>query len=292
MTKKMIISLALLATIILTLGQWVDDFGNDHVNQSLKRTLATYAVTRGMNGVISIIQGTELAISPAGLGITLTLGQVLSPIKDLIDQFSHILLLSSAALGIQKLLLKLSSSLLVAWTLAGLLFFLLIKLWSHRSNPFKIPKWVSKLLVLFLVLRFVVPVSAVIMIGLDYLYFEQEELESTQGLGTFESEINKLRPQQPTSQEEQSLSDKIKSIWTNSIDGLSIGSKISTLESKADQITKYLINLIVLFLIKYIALPLGLLYLLIKVPWWIMEQDFFTTKKEVFRYKEPLEEEK
>ena len=47
------------------------------LNEMLKVTLTVYALARGLNALISVVQGTELAIEPMGVGLTLTPGQIL-----------------------------------------------------------------------------------------------------------------------------------------------------------------------------------------------------------------------
>ena len=54
----------------------------------------------------SVIQDTEIAFSPAGVGVTLAVGEILDPINDLIERFSFVMLVSTASLGIQKILLE------------------------------------------------------------------------------------------------------------------------------------------------------------------------------------------
>ena len=64
----------------------------------LKVTLSVYAVLRGLNAVISTAQGTELSIEPMGVGLTLTPGEILDPLNDLIEQVSTVLLFASASI--------------------------------------------------------------------------------------------------------------------------------------------------------------------------------------------------
>src|SRR5690349_8497107 len=47
------------------------------VEDGLKRALATYAAARALNAVISVAQGTEVALEPGGVGVVLAPGQVL-----------------------------------------------------------------------------------------------------------------------------------------------------------------------------------------------------------------------
>ena len=51
----------------------VDRVGEANAEDALKRALVTFAVSRALNGAISVAQGTELAIEPAGVGVVLTL---------------------------------------------------------------------------------------------------------------------------------------------------------------------------------------------------------------------------
>ena len=45
--------------------------GDAQVDAGLKRALATYAAARALNAVISVAQGTEVALEPGGVGVVL-----------------------------------------------------------------------------------------------------------------------------------------------------------------------------------------------------------------------------
>ena len=75
------------------------------VDAGLKRALVSFATARALNAVISVVQGTELAIQPAGIGLILTPGQVLELINDLIENFSDLMLAACVAFGVQKVLI-------------------------------------------------------------------------------------------------------------------------------------------------------------------------------------------
>ena len=67
-----------------------------------------FAMARGLNGVISVAQGTSVAIQPAGVGVMLAPGELLDPVNDLVEQFSTVMLFASASLGLQRLLIGMS----------------------------------------------------------------------------------------------------------------------------------------------------------------------------------------
>jgi hypothetical protein len=79
----------------------VDAAARDYLDRTLLKAAATFAIVRSINGVISVIQGSEIMASPAGVGVSLAAGQVLDPVNDLMERFSWIMLLSTASLGMQ-----------------------------------------------------------------------------------------------------------------------------------------------------------------------------------------------
>lgn len=49
-------------------------------------------------------QGTEVAVEPAGVGVTSAPAQALDPINELIEQFSLLMLGASVSIGLQRAL--------------------------------------------------------------------------------------------------------------------------------------------------------------------------------------------
>ena len=85
-----------------------DDIGEGHVDDAFRRALLGYAVARGLNGAISVAQGTEVAVQPAGVGVNFAPGEILDPVNDLVERFSWIMMLAASSLGVQKVLLAMS----------------------------------------------------------------------------------------------------------------------------------------------------------------------------------------
>ena len=80
----------------------IDTKGIAYFDDSLERALYTFAVARGLNAVISVIQGTVVSGSPGGIGLQFSVGEILDPINDLLERFSWIMLFSTISLGIQN----------------------------------------------------------------------------------------------------------------------------------------------------------------------------------------------
>lgn len=95
------------------------------------RALAAFAVARGLNAVISVIQETQVGFS-LGVNITAEPGQALDPLNDLIERFSLVALSAAAVLGALRLATE-----LFAWPVvpAILWFWLMVALSLARWWP-------------------------------------------------------------------------------------------------------------------------------------------------------------
>jgi len=129
--------------------------GGEHLDGAFKRALAGAAIARGLNGVISVAQGTEFAVQPAGIGVVLAPGEILDPINDLVERFSWIMLLASSSLGVQQVLLAMSAwhGILVGLTVGGIL--LVAVSWFGGSNWGWLRSFLFRFFLLMTMLRFI-----------------------------------------------------------------------------------------------------------------------------------------
>ena len=157
--QKLTIAVALVCLVLACLP--LESVFSEQLTQMLKITLTVYALARGLNAVISVAQGTEMSIEPMGVGLTLTPGEVLDPLNDLIEQVSTVLLIASASIGVQKIILMLTDHALIQILLV-LLAVLALLLSIIRPSAGKSGRVVLKLLVILTVLRLTVPMLAVV----------------------------------------------------------------------------------------------------------------------------------
>ena len=95
MPYRILSTLLALGLVILALAGPLDRLGLSQTQAGFTRALVTYGLVRAMNGVISVAQGTELALEPAGIGVTFTPGEILDPINDLVERFALVLLVAA-----------------------------------------------------------------------------------------------------------------------------------------------------------------------------------------------------
>ena len=85
-----------------------DELGVEYVDDAFNRALVSFALARTTNAIISVIQDSEIDIAPAGIGVTIAIGEALDPINDMIERFSWVMLVSLVSLGMQKMLIEIS----------------------------------------------------------------------------------------------------------------------------------------------------------------------------------------
>ena len=124
--------LALLAVLAAFTGTVVTT-GQEYARAAFSRALITFAVARTLNGVISVAQGTEVAVEPGGVGVNFSVGEVLDPINDLVERFSAVMLVATSSLGLQNVLPRMSTWWGTGLALAVAALFALAMLWWPGS---------------------------------------------------------------------------------------------------------------------------------------------------------------
>lgn len=157
-STKLLRTLLILVIAALAISGTVDDVSRDYAEQSLKRALTTFAIARTLNGVISVAQGTEVAFEPGGVGLVMTPGQLLDPVNDLVERFSGVLLIAASSLGLQTVLLEISSWPGITILLAAVLLIWLAAIWSDKVANNRYVAITVRLTLLLAFIRFAVPV--------------------------------------------------------------------------------------------------------------------------------------
>ncbi len=260
MKHKHKIVLTLLALLLLGLAQQggVDRFGLHYTESGFKRALVTFAVARSLNGVISVAQGTEVAVQPAGVGINFTPGQILDPVNDLIERFSWVMLASTTSLGLQKVLLRIFASPQFTALLAVVMALAVVLLWRGRAGWEGISLFFYRAMLLLLVLRFAVPVVALGSELLFSTFLQQQYESSTQGIGEARDEIGGINRGSGMAAlpQEQSLLGRAKEWYRSTLANIDFEQTIQQYQQAAANVSEHLIELIVIFVLQTVVLPL------------------------------------
>ncbi|HVF35792.1 MAG TPA: hypothetical protein VND91_10760 [Candidatus Saccharimonadia bacterium] len=264
--------------VITSWWQGLNVHAEAQVEAGLKRALIAFAVARGLNGVISVAQGTEVAIQPAGLGVVLAPGQVLDPVNDLVEQFSSVMLVAAASLGLQRLLIGMSGwvPLVIALSVIAILWLLesmrqVRRLrHSHEGAPHthaetgsRLALLLQGLLVVLLLLRFSVPMSALLSEGAYRVFlqpeYERSRIELEAAKDTLGRTTEELRPQ--VERPDEGLLDRTRRWFGETGDTFDVEKRIDALQATAAAVTRNIIDLIAIFVVQTVVLPLLFLWL-------------------------------
>lgn len=273
--REVLLAIALAAVVILSSMSVIDDYAEVDLESLFQRALISFALARTLNGVISAVQGTEVALQPAGVGVTLTPGEILDPVNDLVERFSWIMLGATISLGIQQVLLDVGQwwGVRILVGIAALLW-MALQLWRRglrHAEKGRLDQLLLFILIGAIFIRFAVPLAMIANEAVYNLFLESRYLASTQEL---EAAGRALEGVDAASQDESGSSDgnqevDAKSFLGQFIDGarrtLDLEQKVEAVKQKTARLIEHLIQLSVVFILQTGILPLLFLWLLLNL---------------------------
>ena len=259
-------TLAAVAAMVLAVSGVADSASDEYSDEAFKRGLVTFAIARALNGVISVAQGTEVAVEPGGVGVNFTVGQILDPINDLIEQFSSVMLVATSSLGLQNILLNMTGWWGVTVALGAAVLFVIGAIWWPGGVRAGVKTLALRVFLVIAFLRFALPV---LIIGTHIIFsafLEEEHDAATAVLEATSSQIEELN-QEPTAAvpgEESSFFDRIGEAIGSSMESLDVSGRIERLKESASSASEQIVNLIVIFVLQTIILPLAFLWLFVE----------------------------
>ena len=265
--RRLTLTVVCLSLLLIAAMGIVDDIGRGYTDRGFKRALVTFAVARSLNGVISVAQGTEVAIQPAGVGLNFAPGQILDPVNDLIERFSWIMLASSTSLGIQKMLMGIFGSKSFTALLAGVLLVLVALIW-YRGEAFRgLRPLAIKSAIFLILLRFSIPAIALLSEGVFHLFLEEQYVASTERIERTAEEIariNKSAEQSTPKLVDETLVGKARRWYESAVSQIDVQAYMERYKQAASDASEHAINLIVIFILQTMLLPLLFLWVIVR----------------------------
>jgi predicted membrane channel-forming protein YqfA (hemolysin III family) len=242
----------------------IDRASEEQADNALKNALVTFAVARTLNGVVSAAQGTEVALEPGGVGVVLSVGEILDPINDLIERFSAVMLIAASSLGLQTLLLNITSWWgVTAFLLVAAAGFLAV-IWAPRSVAARYAQPALRVLLILLFVRFAVPVLIVGTTIISDRFLAPEQQAATAILRDTTADIERISDEtRTTTAGEQSLMDRLGEMIDESLESMRVGDRIKELRESASNAAEHVVSLIAIFVLQTILLPVLFLWLFI-----------------------------
>jgi len=251
----------------------VDRFAEQKYEALFQRAFVTFALARTLNGLISAVQGTELALQPAGVGVTLTPGEILDPVNDLVERFSWIMLGATISLGIQQVLLDVGQwwgvRLLVALLGVAWLIVRLRRRSSAGGGSDSTERILLRVLVIVLFLRFAVPVAMIANEALYDLFLESRYVESAQVVESageqLERTVERAEQGDQAEGEEAGLLESLGRSLSGTREALDFSERLDRISARAAEVIEHLIQLSVVFVLQTGILPILFLWIFLQL---------------------------
>src|SRR5262245_59606475 len=211
--SRALCTIVAMLALVVSYGGWLDARGSAHLDAALQRALVSFALARTLNGVISVVQETQIALQPAGVGVTLMPGELLDPINDLVERFSWVMLASSAAIGVERVLLTMSGWWAVNAALAIAVFLWLAISWIPPTREHWQPI-AGRLLLAVLFLRFAIPLLLIATQAVSATFLSAQEQQATDALRVTSEQARELGDQAngaAAPEADQSMLDRLSS---------------------------------------------------------------------------------
>ena len=265
--KKIIWTLVAVVAASIAWSGVADTASDGYADEAFKRALVTFAVARTLNGVISVAQGTEVAVEPGGVGVNFTVGQILDPINDLVEQFSSVMLVAASSLGLQKILLGMTGWWGTTALLALAAVFLVTATWWPGGARVTTESLAVRIFLVAIFLRFALPVLIVGTHIVFSAFLESEHDAATAVLEATSSQIeefNDVESAAATGVDDLSFAERLGEMIDSSMRQLDVSGRIDRLQESASSASEQIVNLIVIFVLQTIILPVAFLWLLVE----------------------------
>lgn len=263
--RQVVIVATVIAALFCAWYPPLQEHANAQVDAGLKRALISFASARTLNAIISVVQGTEMSVQPFGVGLTLTPGQVLDPINDLLEQFSSLMLVASVAFGIQKILLAVGGHGVVSALVSVALL-----LWATLALLDRPQAWLSRIVLVLLMTRFAVPL---VTLGSDLIFqqmlapqYQAQQASLDLAVRDVASQVPQTKPagDAPTG-----LFDKFKNAVKDQVKDLP-SINFEAIKRSVEQLPERIIGLIGIFLAQTIIIPILLLWVLYRASFGLL----------------------
>lgn len=192
---RTIVGLLIAAVLFFSSGVTIpglDSSAEDYFQESIAEAGVSYGVCRLINGTVSVIQQSSIQLEPAGIGMSLAVGQIVDPINDMVERLSDVLVLSITSLGVQEIMHEISV-VLAPPVMGFILVFLSFTIWCKGKTVTPLQKALQNLIIILVIARCCLAVSSIANGFLQEHFFEDRIIkanaklsDSTVQLGSIE----------------------------------------------------------------------------------------------------------
>ena len=244
---KAALALFVAVLVLISSTRVLDDYVDDYTDTALKNAALTYATARGLNAVVSMMQSSSVE---AGIGVvsgSVTVGEILDPLNDMIERFSTVMTWVLASLAAQKVLLLVASHKLFLYLVAVLGISAVLLLY-HGKPPLQGLVFRTFLVVVFV--RFALGFAVALNSGVDALFLQEQFEINDREVASFQDEM--LTIESGESFDPRNIHESMIAFWQSL--------SIEEFNRKISEGIENFINLVAIYLMKTIVFPLFFFY--------------------------------
>ena len=247
---RVFLTAGLLTLVAASWSGYLDNNAQTTTEASFKRALATFALARALNGVISVAQGTEIAVQPVGVGLTITAGEILDPLNDLVERFSWLALLACASLGTQMLMTELLSNVWITSLLSVTVLAYLFVLWWPKG--FAGREILLKICLLLIFTRFVFTFVTLASGWINSAVLIDRQDASMERIAQTTENIEVLQVEETDS----SLLERFSTFLDEQRQAFDVRAQLIALKERVESAIEAMVDLIVVFVVQTLILPI------------------------------------
>lgn len=260
--------MVLLGSVALAWTEHIDTAAHEATSTNFKRALAVAGLARALNGVISVAQGTELAVQPVGIGVTLTIGEILDPLNDLVERFSWLALFASVSLGLQLAVSEMVASAWASAAATAAVLALLVMLWMKPGHAW-LPA-IARVALIALAARFLLALVLLANHWIDATFLAERQDAAVAQLTHTSSSLESWQERNQAAhigatEEHDGILDRaaaqLGALLDSSAAALDLRGHLDQLQALVESSVTEIVNLIVVFLLQTLLLPVLVLWL-------------------------------
>ena len=197
MRKALLSAAGILAAVLLFFSPglmlpMLDEQADAYFRAAISKGGLSYATCRVINASVSIIEESSLHLQPAGVGVSLAVGQALDPLDDLTERVSDVLVTAVISLGVQKLAYEIGIS-LAPPALAVLLLLLSLLIWFGGERVSLAQNTLIRFALLLFAARFCLPISSLVNDVVNQHFFNDRIEQVGRNLNASSAGFGKLK---------------------------------------------------------------------------------------------------
>ncbi len=249
------VTAAVAAVLVLAWSGVLDRPSEAYLDAALLGAGAIYATARAINGLVSVLQGTELSVPL----LSFTIGEFLDPVNDLVERFSAMMMVALGSLALQKVLLTLVTDRLfnALLTVVGI-----AAAAASAGGPAALRRGLLLAFTVLAAARLALVLATLAAGWTDQLFLAGEERARHARMQDFRGELEQVGRRAGVSLEtdpageESGLGDRLRGVGE-------LRSQLAALGERVDTFATNLITLLAALLLKTVLLPLLFLYSLL-----------------------------